>query len=113
MFLKHESKSTPDGDTDFIDIVAEVLKGDSLTPYLFIISLDYVLRTSIDLMKENGFTLTKARSRRYPSQSITNADYADDIALLTNALAEAESQLHSLEGAVGCVGHHINADKTE
>ena len=35
-----------DGDTDCFDIVAGVLQGDTLTPYLFIICLDYVLRTS-------------------------------------------------------------------
>ena len=34
-----------DGDTDFFDIVAEVLKGNTLAPYLFIICLDYVLRS--------------------------------------------------------------------
>ena len=44
----------PDGDTDFFDIVAGVLQGETLTPYLFIICQDYVLRISIDLMKENG-----------------------------------------------------------
>ena len=32
-----------DGDTDFFDIIADVLKGDTLAPYLFIISQDYVL----------------------------------------------------------------------
>ena len=37
---------SPDGDTDYFDIVAGVLQGDSLTPYLFIICLDYTLRTS-------------------------------------------------------------------
>ena len=42
--------------------------------YLFIICLDYVLRTSLDLMKENGFQLAKERSRRYPAQTITDAD---------------------------------------
>ena len=40
-----------DGDTDYFDIVAGVLHGDTLTPYLFIICLDYVLRTSIDKME--------------------------------------------------------------
>ena len=46
-----------DGDTDFFGIVAGVLRGDTLAPYLFIICLDYYLQTSIHLMKENGFTL--------------------------------------------------------
>ena len=36
----------PGGDTDFFDIVAGVLLGDTLAPYLFIICLDYVLRLS-------------------------------------------------------------------
>ena len=56
---------SPDGDTEFFDIVEDVLQGDTLAPYLFIIIFDYILRTSIDLMKGNGFKLEKARSRRY------------------------------------------------
>ena len=56
---------SPDGDTEYFDIVAGVLQGDTLAPYLFIICLDYVLRTSIDKIRENGFELTKRRSKRY------------------------------------------------
>ena len=33
---------SPDGDTEYFDIVAGVLQGDTLAPYLFIICLDYV-----------------------------------------------------------------------
>ena len=73
---------SPDGDTDFFDIVAGVLQGDTLAPHLFIICLDYLLRTSIDKIKDNSFKLAKERSRRYSAQTITDADYADDIALL-------------------------------
>ena len=58
---------SPDRDTDFFDIIAGVLQGDILAPYLFVIFLDYMVRTSTNVMKENGFTLTKARSRRYPA----------------------------------------------
>ena len=54
---------SPDGDTDFFDIVAGVLQGGTLAPCQFIICLDYILQTSIDLMEENGFTQEKARSR--------------------------------------------------
>ena len=56
---------SPDKDTDFFDIVA---------PYLFIIFLDNELRTSIALMRENGFTLKKVRSRQYPAQTIMDVD---------------------------------------
>ena len=81
---------SPDGDTDYFHIVAGMLQRDTLGPYLFIICLDDVLRMSIDKMKDNGFKLTKERSRRYPAQTITETDYADNIALLANTLVRAE-----------------------
>ena len=58
---------SPDVDTHNFDIVAGVLQGDTLAPYLFIICLEYVLRISIGLTKENGFKLAKERSIRYPA----------------------------------------------
>ena len=75
---------SPDGDTEYFDIVAGVLQGDMLAPYLFIICLDYMLKTLIDKIKENGFELTKKRRRRYPTKTITDADYTDDIAILVH-----------------------------
>ena len=57
---------SPDGDTEYFDIVAGVLQGDTLAPYLFIICLDYVLRTSIDKIKENGFELRKEKKQKIP-----------------------------------------------
>ena len=46
------------------DIVAGVLQGDTLAPYLLIICLDYILQTSIDIIlkiclyTKNGKNLT-------------------------------------------------------
>ena len=37
-----------DGAADDFDIGPGVLQGDKLTPYFFIVSLDYVLRTSVN-----------------------------------------------------------------
>ena len=62
--------------------------------------------------KKNGFKLTKERSRRYSTQTITDANYADDIALLANAPAQATTLQHSLERAVAGIGLHVNAHKT-
>ena len=104
---------SPDGDTEYCDIVAGVLQGDALAPYLFIICLDYVLKTSTDKIRENGFELTKKRSRRYPTKTITYADYADDIAILANTPNQAETLLHCLERAAAGVGLYFNAHKTE
>ena len=102
-----------DGDTDYFDIVAGVLQGDTLAPYLFIIYLDFMLRTSIGKMKDNGYKLAKERSRKYSAQTITDVDYTDDIVLQANTPAQVETLLHSLERAVAGIGLHVNADKTE
>ena len=95
-----------DGDTEYFDIVAGVQQGDTLAPYLFIICLHYVLRRSIDKIKENGFEQTEERSRRYPAKIITDADYADDIAILANTHNQAETLLYRLERAAAGIGLH-------
>ena len=100
-------------ETDYFDIVVGVLQGDKLVPYFFIICLDYLLRTSIDTIKENGFELRKKGSRRYPAKTITDADYADDIAILASTPNQAETLLHNLERAAAGIGLQVNAHKTE
>ena len=57
--------------------------------------------------------LHKSRSKRYPAETITDAVYADDIALLANTLTQVESMLQSLNQAAWGIGLHVNADKTE
>ena len=44
---------TSDCDTDEFDILAGVLQGDTLAPYLFIIVFDYCLRSAIEGKKES------------------------------------------------------------
>ena len=55
----------------------------------------YVLTTCLEHLwiksTKNLFKLIKERSRRYLAKTITDADYADDIALLANAPAQAET----------------------
>ena len=79
--------------------------------YIYIHNLDYVLQASIELMKENGFTLKKARSIWYLKKTITDTDYKDDITLLANKPTQVEFLLHSLEYTAGGIGLHVNADK--
>ena len=100
-------------ETEYFDIIAGVLQGDMLAPYLFFICLDYILRTSIDKIRENGFELTKKRRWRYPTKTITETNYADDIAILANTPKQAEILLHSLKRAAAGIGLHVNAHKTE
>ena len=44
---------------------------------------------------------------------VSDADYADDIAILANTPDQAETLLHSLERAAASIGLHVNAHKTE
>ena len=53
------------------------------------------------------------RSRSYPAQTIIDADYIDDKALLANTPAQAETLLHSLERAAAGISLHVNARKAE
>ena len=43
------------------------------------------------------FQAGKGKKQRYPIQTITDADYADDIVLLANTPTQAKTLLHSLE----------------
>ena len=90
---------TPDGETEQFDITAGVLQGDTLAPFLFIIVLDYAMRKAMTGGKEEelGFTITPRRSRRYPKEVLADLDFADDIALLSNAIEEAQELLLRVE----------------
>ena len=46
-------------------------------------------------------------------ETMTDADYADDLALLVNTLAQAEFLLHSREQAAGGIVLYVNAYKNE
>ena len=61
-------------------IATGVLQGDLLAPFLFIICLDFALRTAIS--DSDGLILKRRRSRRYPAETLADVDYSDDIALL-------------------------------
>ena len=52
-------------------------------------------------------------SEQYPAQTITDANYADGLALLINASAQTETLLHRQERAAAGIGLHVNAHKTE
>ena len=102
-----------DGDTYYFDICSRCAARRHISPIPLYHLSRLRLRTSIDKMKDNGFNLTQERSRRYPAQTITDADHADDIALLANTPTQAETLLHNLERAAAGIGLHVNSDKTK
>ena len=104
---------TEDGMTAIFEIVAGVLQGDTLAPYLFIIVLDYCLRVALSRHPEIGFTLRPARSRRVGASKITDTGFADDVALLGNSVEEVGVILREVETVCKEVGLYINQNKTE
>ena len=103
---------TPDGETDTFPILAGVLQGDTLAPYLFIIFLDYALRRAIIGKEEQfGFTITPGKSRRVRPVIQTDFDFADDIALVSDSIEKA--LLLSVEGECQKMRLQLNAKKTE
>ena len=104
---------SPGGETDFFAFHAGVLQGDTLAPYLLIIALDYAMRSAIEGYEDLGFTLTERRSRRSAAVMITDTDFADDIALISNNLDKVQSLLEGVETGATEVALHINTGKTE
>ncbi|KAL5252408.1 hypothetical protein ACHWQZ_G015245 [Mnemiopsis leidyi] len=105
---------TAEGCTEEFDILAGVLQGDTLAPYLFIIVRDYIMTVAIDDNEtEHGFTLKPAQSRRVVSETVTDAEFADDVALVTDSIEASQNLLGRLETAASSVGLSMNDEKTE
>ena len=105
---------SPDGETKIFSILAGVLQGDTLAPYLFIIVLDYALRQAISGKEEQyGFTITPRKSKRVGPVMQTDFDFADDIALVSNNVEQAQQLLLRVEQECRKVGLGLNAKKTE
>ena len=88
-----------------------MLQGDTLAPVFFIRVLDYCLRIAIpdDRAHELGFTIKPRQSRRKGKQTITDLDFAEDLALPSDTVEQAQEILLALEEQVAKVGLHVNA----
>ena len=105
---------SPGGETEYFLILAGVLQGDTLTPYIFTIMIDYAMRQAIgNDAPELGFNLDRKRSRRHNPNVITDLDFADDIALVAEELEQAQDFLHCVQENAAKIGLHLNSDKTE
>ena len=60
-----------------------------------------------------GITLIQRRSNTYPAIKITDVDYSDDLAIVTDKTNEAIILLHTIEYSANKIGLTINIGKTE
>ena len=67
-------------------------------------------RKNYTILKENGLISKKERRRRYPTETMTDANYADYRALIANTPAQAESSLYSPEQAAGDIHLYVSTE---
>ena len=96
--------------TEMFDTTSGVLQGDTLSRHVFILLVDYILRQSP--VDEDGFTLKPANSHRHPSITLTSLTYADDVAITSDSVSDAEINLHQLQFYSEAVGLKLNKAKT-
>jgi hypothetical protein len=84
-----------------------VRQGCLLSPFLFVLVMDRVLRTALPQM--HGVPFADGRT----AQQVKACAYADDVALFAPNMAEAQSALNAFADACGAAGLRLNAKKTE
>ncbi|KAK1803205.1 hypothetical protein P4O66_021720, partial [Electrophorus voltai] len=96
---------TDDGYTDFFNIETGDKQGCILSPILFLLTVDYVMKkVMMSPVTEIPWT---------NGSHLTDLDFADDIALLGTTKPALQSMTTCLEGEAEKVGLRINTDKTK
>ena len=91
------------GKTKPIPIQRDTIQGDTLSPYLFLISLEPLLRW---LQKgKHGYTFGTSKL------TINSAAYADDLAAITDNLQPIQTQLNKLEKYCDWAGMNLEVPK--
>ena len=92
------------GLTDWFRIEQGVRQGCILSPFLFNIYSESIIRASLD-----GFE----GSVKVGGRTVTNLRYADDVALLAGCAEELQELLNRIREASGERGLKLNVDKTK
>ena len=92
---------TENGTTSYFKIMSGVRQGCVLSPFLFVILMDYVLREAA------GFGITVG------NKILSDLDFADDVALLEMTKQRLQELLNKVSVKAEKVGLNINIDKTK
>jgi len=98
--------------SDPFQVSTGVLQGDVLAPFLFIILIDYLMKTAT-ADTDSGIVTHPRQSRRHPAKILNDLDFADDIALLESSILRAQAQLSRTATAAEHLGLIISVPKTE
>ena len=99
------------GPTEWLKTTSGVLQGDTPSPYLFIVLLDYAVMKT--LQDDVGFVVRKRNGSRHPAIHLGVLACADDICLLAESIDDVECSLHRLESLAAKVSLTINHNITK
>ena len=68
-----------------------------------------MLRIFVEKCNEYSLTIELAKSRRFPTKKITDADYANDLAVLPDNSYNAQKLLDILKQSAVFIGLYVNA----
>ena len=91
--------------TDNLKIETGVKQGCILSPFLFCLAIDWIMKESLSNRKTGlQWTFT---------ETLDDLDYADDIVLLSQKLPDIQIKTHHVHSNAQKLGLHINAAKTK
>ena len=81
---------------------------------MFVIFIDYVIITALQGREDKlVFQLRKIKSRRVPPITVTDIDFADYIALVSEGIKESQEMLTRVEKSAKRIGLSMNIGKTK
>jgi len=86
------------------DVITGVRQGCILSPLLFLICIDYVMRKALN---HPEFGIPWGRGK------LTDLDFADDVAVLSHSATTLQQMTDSLKSSAEMVGLRISGDKTK
>jgi Reverse transcriptase (RNA-dependent DNA polymerase) len=102
-----------DGFSDDFSLDHGVLQGDTLAPFLFVVVLNRVLKKAIDEKGFKGYLIKERDGSRKPAITLSDLEFADDIALVAETAEEAQKMLNSVDREARLAGLRINILKTK
>ena len=91
--------------TEELDIKTGVKQGCILSPFLFCLEIDWIMKRT-DIRVKSGIIWTF-------KDSLGDIDFADDISLLAHSHIDIQSKTEKLVRNAAKVGLHVNKDKTK
>ena len=99
--------------TEWFLVLAGVKQGDVISPLLFNIMIDWILRSSVDDIKEEGVKVIPRKSSRYPASYVTDREFADDLAATSTTPQGLQKLITAISTTSAAANLKMNVTKTK